>query len=36
VDEAIRTLNAVCVKFKDGMDNRELIEAKTVLEQLRV
>ena len=36
VDEAIRILNAVCVKFKEGMDNRELIEAKTVLEQLRV
>lgn len=36
VDEAIRILNAVCVKFKEGVDNRELIEAKTVLEQLRV
>jgi class 3 adenylate cyclase/predicted ATPase len=36
VDEAMRILNAVCVKFKEGVDNRELIEAKTVLEQLRV
>ena len=36
VDEAIRVLNAVCVKCKEGMDNRELIEAKTLLEQLRV
>jgi len=26
----------VCVKFKEGVDNRELIEAKTVPEQLRV
>ena len=36
VNEAIRILNAVGVKFKEGVDNRELIEAKTVLEQLRV
>jgi predicted ATPase len=36
VDEAIRILNAVCVKFKEGVDNRELIEAKTVLAQLHV
>jgi len=35
VDEAVRTLNAVCVKFKEGVDNRELIEAKAVLAQLR-
>jgi predicted ATPase len=36
VDEAARILNAVCVKFKEGVDNRELMEARTVLEQLRV
>jgi len=26
----------VCVKFKEGVDNHELMEAKTVLKQLRV
>jgi predicted ATPase len=36
VDEATRILNAVCVKFHEGVDDRELIEAKTVLAQLRV
>jgi predicted ATPase len=35
VDEAARILNAVCVKFKEGVDNRDLIEANAVLAQLR-
>jgi predicted ATPase len=34
VDEAKRVLNAVCSRFTEGVDNRDLIEAKTVLEQL--
>jgi class 3 adenylate cyclase/tetratricopeptide (TPR) repeat protein len=36
VDEARGILDSVCVKFKEGVDNRELSEAKTVLAQLRV
>ena len=36
VDEAARILHAVCAKFNEGVDNLDLREAKTVLEQLRV
>ncbi|HKP00662.1 MAG TPA: adenylate/guanylate cyclase domain-containing protein [Nitrospiraceae bacterium] len=36
VDEATRILHSVCVKFNEGVENRELMEAKTVLAQLRV
>ncbi len=36
VDEAKRILNAVCSRFTEGVDNLDLIEAKTVLEQLGV
>ena len=36
VDEATRILNSVCSRFNAGVDNRELMEARTVLEQLRV
>ena len=34
VDEARRLLNPVCSRFTEGIDNRDLIEAKAVLEQL--
>jgi predicted ATPase len=33
--EAKRTLNAVYSRFTEGVDNRDVIEAKTVLDQLR-
>ena len=36
MDEATRILNSVCVRFNEGVNTRELIEAKTVLDQLRV
>ncbi len=36
IDEATRILNAVCVKFHEGVDNRELTEARTALAQLRM
>ena len=36
VDEAKRILNAVYSRFTEGVDNLDLIEAKTVLEQLSV
>ena len=36
VDEAKRILNAVYSRFTEGFDSRDLIEAKTVLEQLSV
>ena len=36
VDEARGILNSVCVKFNERVDNRELTDARTVLEQLRV
>jgi class 3 adenylate cyclase/predicted ATPase len=36
VDEAIRILDSVCFHFNARVDNLDLIEAKTVLEQLRV
>ncbi len=36
LDEAKRTLNAVYSKFNESVDNRDLIEAKTVLQQLSV
>ena len=36
VDEAKRVLNAVYSRFTERVDNLDLIEAKTVLEQLRV
>ena len=36
VDEAKRILNSVYSRFTEGVDNRDLIEAKTVLEQLSV
>ena len=36
VDEATRILHSVCAKFNEGVDNRELMEAKKVLEQLSV
>jgi predicted ATPase/class 3 adenylate cyclase len=35
VDEAKRILNAVYSRFTEGLDSRDLIEAKTVLDQLR-
>ncbi|HKP00661.1 MAG TPA: hypothetical protein VJU02_03420, partial [Nitrospiraceae bacterium] len=35
VDEATRILQSVCAKFHEGVENRELIEARTVLDQLR-
>jgi predicted ATPase len=35
VDEATRILHSACAKFHEGVDNRELIEARTVLDQLR-
>ena len=35
VDEATRILHSVCAKFHEGVENRELIEARTVLDQLR-
>jgi class 3 adenylate cyclase/predicted ATPase len=34
VDEARRILHSVCAKFHEGVDNLDLIEAKTVLAQL--
>lgn len=34
VDDAQRILNAVCSRFNECVDNLDLIEAKTVLEQL--
>lgn len=34
VDDAKRILNAVCSRFNERVDNLDLIEAKTVLEQL--
>ena len=36
VDEAKRLLNSVYSRFNEGFDTRDLIEAKTVLEQLSV
>ena len=36
VDEARRILNSVCSKFNESVNNLDLIEAKTVLEQLSV
>jgi predicted ATPase/class 3 adenylate cyclase len=36
LDDAKRILNAVYSRFTEGIDNRDLIEAKTVLQQLRV
>jgi predicted ATPase len=36
LDEAKRILHAVYSRFTEGVDNRDLIEAKTVLEQLSV
>lgn len=36
LDDAKRILNAVYARFKERVDNRDLIEAKTVLEQLSV
>jgi class 3 adenylate cyclase/predicted ATPase len=36
VDEATRILYSVCARFTEGVDNLDLIEAKTVLEQLSV
>jgi predicted ATPase len=36
VDEATRILHAVYSRFNEGFDTRDLIEAKTVLEQLSV
>jgi hypothetical protein len=36
VDEAVRILNLACSRFKQCADNLDLIEAKTVLEQLNV
>ena len=36
LDEAKRILHSVCIKFNEGVDNRELVEARTVLEQLSV
>lgn len=36
VDEATRILQSVCAKFHEGVDNRELSEARTALAQLRV
>jgi predicted ATPase len=36
VDDAKRLLNAVYSRFTEGVDNLDLIEAKTLLEQLRV
>ena len=35
-DDAKRILNAVYSRFTEGVDNRDLIEAKTVLDQLSV
>jgi len=35
VDEATRILHSVCAKFHEGVDNLDLSEAKTVLDQLR-
>ena len=35
-DEARRILDSVCSHFNEGVDNRDLIEAKAVLEQLGV
>ncbi len=35
-DEAKRILNSVYSRFTEGVDNLDLIEAKTVLEQLSV
>ena len=35
-DDAIRILHSVCSRFTEGIDNRDLIEAKTVLQQLSV
>ena len=35
VDEARRILHSVCAKFHEGVDNPDLSEAKTVLEELR-
>ena len=34
LDDAKRILNSVCSKFNESVDNLDLIEAKTVLEQL--
>ncbi|HEY6287861.1 MAG TPA: hypothetical protein VIW48_00295, partial [Nitrospiraceae bacterium] len=36
LDDAKRILNSVSSRFTEGVDNRDLIEAKTVLEQLSV
>jgi hypothetical protein len=36
MDDAKRILNAVCSRFNERVDNLDLIEAKTVLEQLGV
>ena len=36
LDDAKRILNSVCSKFNESVDNLDLIEAKTVLEQLSV
>jgi class 3 adenylate cyclase/predicted ATPase len=36
VDDAKRLLNSVCSKFNESVNNLDMIEAKTVLEQLRV
>ncbi|MGH9429408.1 MAG: ATP-binding protein, partial [Terriglobia bacterium] len=36
LDDAKRILNSVCIKFNEGVVNRELMEARTVLEQLSV
>jgi predicted ATPase len=35
-DEAKRILHSVCSRFTEGVDNPEMIEAKTVLQQLSV
>ncbi len=36
LDDAKRILNSVYSRFTEGIDNRDLIEAKTVLDQLNV
>jgi predicted ATPase len=36
LDDAKRILRSVYSRFTEGVDNRDLIEAKTVLEQLNV
>ena len=34
IDDAKRILNAVCSRFNESADSLDLIEAKTVLDQL--